>query len=30
MMNDIDRAKAILDDYLTTFADYLPQFSESP
>lgn len=26
MMNDIGRAKAVLDDYLTTFADYLPQF----
>jgi alpha-galactosidase len=28
MMNDIDRAKAILDDYLTTFANFLPQFSK--
>ncbi|MFA9406940.1 MAG: hypothetical protein ACERKX_14105 [Anaerolineales bacterium] len=27
MMNDIDRARAILDDFLTTFAEYLPQFS---
>ncbi len=26
MINDIGRAKVILDDYLTTFADYLPQF----
>ncbi|MFZ0548414.1 MAG: hypothetical protein WAM60_23400 [Candidatus Promineifilaceae bacterium] len=26
MINDIKRAKAILDDYLTSFADYLPQF----
>lgn len=26
MINDIGRARAILDDYLTTFADYLPQF----
>lgn len=26
MMNDIDRARAILDDFLTTFAEYLPQF----
>jgi alpha-galactosidase len=26
MINDIGRAKAILDDYLTTFAQYLPQF----
>jgi alpha-galactosidase len=26
MVNDIGRAKAILDDYLTSFADYLPQF----
>jgi alpha-galactosidase len=26
MINDIDRAKAILDDYLATFEDYLPQF----
>ncbi len=25
-MNDIDRARAILDDFLTTFAEYLPQF----
>ncbi|MCP4362585.1 MAG: hypothetical protein GY796_31655 [Chloroflexi bacterium] len=26
MIDDIGRAKAILDDYLTTFADVLPQF----
>jgi alpha-galactosidase len=26
MMNDIGRARTILDDYLTTFTDYLPQF----
>lgn len=26
MINDIKRAEAILEDYLTTFADYLPQF----
>ncbi len=26
MINDIGRARAILDDYLTSFADYLPQF----
>lgn len=26
MINDIGRARAILDDYLTTFAPYLPQF----
>lgn len=26
MVNDIGRARAILDDYLKTFADYLPQF----
>ncbi len=26
MINDIRRAKAILDDYLIAFADYLPQF----
>jgi alpha-galactosidase len=26
MMNDIDRARAILADFLTTFAEYLPQF----
>ena len=26
MINDIGRARAILDDYLTTFANYLPQF----
>jgi alpha-galactosidase len=26
MMNDIDRARAILDDFLKTFAEYLPQF----
>jgi alpha-galactosidase len=27
MMNDIDRARAILDDFLVEFAEYLPQFS---
>ncbi len=27
MINDLGRARAILDDYLTSFADYLPQFS---
>lgn len=27
MINDIGRARAILDDYLTTFAPYLPQFN---
>jgi alpha-galactosidase len=27
MMNDIDRARAILDDFLTAFAEYLPQFA---
>jgi alpha-galactosidase len=27
MINDIDRARAILDDFLLTFAGYLPQFS---
>jgi alpha-galactosidase len=27
MMNDIDRARAILDDFLVTFAEYLPQFA---
>lgn len=27
MVNDIDRARAILDDFLTTFAEYLPQFA---
>lgn len=27
MMNDIDQARAILDDFLTTFAEYLPQFA---
>lgn len=26
MINDIGRARAILDDYLATFANYLPQF----
>ena len=26
MVNDISRARAILDDYLVAFADYLPQF----
>jgi alpha-galactosidase len=28
MMNDIDRARAILEDFLDTFAEYLPQFYE--
>jgi alpha-galactosidase len=27
MMNDIDRACAILDDFITAFAEYLPQFA---
>jgi alpha-galactosidase len=27
MINDIDTARAVLDDFLTTFAEYLPQFS---
>jgi alpha-galactosidase len=27
MVNDIDTARAILDDFLTEFADYLPQFA---
>ncbi|HIC89710.1 MAG TPA: hypothetical protein EYP04_09965 [Anaerolineae bacterium] len=27
MVNDIDRARAILDDFLTEFAEYLPQFA---
>lgn len=27
MINDIGRARAILDDYLCVFADYLPQFA---
>ena len=27
MMNDIDRARAILDDFLLTFSEYLPQFA---
>jgi alpha-galactosidase len=27
MINDIDTARAILDDFLTTFAEYLPQFA---
>jgi alpha-galactosidase/6-phospho-beta-glucosidase family protein len=27
MINDIGRAKAILDEYLEVFADYLPQFT---
>ncbi len=27
MMNDIDRAKAILDEFLVEFAEYLPQFT---
>jgi alpha-galactosidase len=29
MINDIGRAKAILDEYLEAFADYLPQFTTS-
>jgi alpha-galactosidase len=28
MVNDIDRARAILDDFLLEFAEYLPQFRE--
>ena len=28
MMNDIDRARAILEDFLVEFAEYLPQFSK--
>jgi alpha-galactosidase len=27
MVNDIDRARAILDDFLIEFAEYLPQFA---
>jgi hypothetical protein len=27
MMNDIDRARAILDDFIVEFAEYLPQFT---
>jgi alpha-galactosidase len=27
MINDIDTARAILDDFLTAFAEYLPQFA---
>jgi alpha-galactosidase len=27
MVNDIDRARAILDDFLFEFAEYLPQFA---
>jgi alpha-galactosidase len=27
MINDIDRARAILDDFLLTFSEYLPQFA---
>ena len=27
MINDVDRARAILDDYLEAFAPYLPQFA---
>ena len=27
MINDIDTARAILDDFMTTFAQYLPQFA---
>lgn len=27
MINDIDRARAILDDFLRTFSEYLPQFA---
>jgi len=29
MINDIGRAEAILDDYLVTFAEHLPQFQET-
>ena len=28
MIGDIGRARAVLDDYLTTFAEYLPQFRQ--
>jgi hypothetical protein len=28
MVGDLGRARAILADYLTTFADYLPQFRQ--
>jgi alpha-galactosidase len=28
MMNDIDRARAVLEDFLVEFAEYLPQFSK--
>ena len=28
MVNDIDRARAILDGFLTEFAEYLPQFAD--
>ena len=28
MINDIDRARAILDDFIVEFAEYLPQFSK--
>jgi alpha-galactosidase/6-phospho-beta-glucosidase family protein len=27
VVNDIDRARAILDDFLAEFAEYLPQFT---
>jgi alpha-galactosidase len=30
MINDIARARAILDDYLSVFAEYLPQFASDP
>jgi len=30
MVNDIDMARAILDDYLTTHAQHLPQFHGAP
>jgi hypothetical protein len=28
-MNDIDRARTILDDFLYSFAEWLPQFQRS-
>jgi len=28
MMNDIDRARAILDEFLVEFGEYLPQFKQ--
>jgi alpha-galactosidase len=29
MMNDIDRARAILEDFLHSFAEWLPQFGDN-